>query len=1550
MLLSNWICRLFCTPLARRRIATQRDFTAYVQSLESRTLLTPTLTVTNTNDSGTGSLRDAIAQASGDNDGHTIIFASNLAGSTIKLTSGELDITGAMTITGLGANQLTIDGGWDGVAGDNVGSQIFNISQYFNGNVAITGLTLTHGNSNGRGAIVNGGHLTLDHDTITNSQGGGISSGNTLVSSNNIISGNTVNGDGGGVVNDGIWTSTNDTISANTATDGGGVYCRYGTWMSTNDTIFGNTATAQGGGVDNNDVWTSTGDLISGNSAGGDGGGIDNGDQLISSNDTISGNTAAHSGGGVENSFANWSSVNDTISENSATDGGGVRNNSDGMFTPRNDTIFGNMASSSGGGIYNISTLSLTNNTIFGNTANLNGGGIYNDGGLTSINTTITENTAPNGGGLYTDRFGSSYVLNTILSGNSGGDVSHNPIANITTSNLVGGDITQILATDAGGTPLLANNGGPTKTVALIPGSSAIGNAAPLATLSQNLLAGATATSVTDTTFLAVGQQFKIDNEIVTVTAMSGKSITITRASGGGTNHNSGAPITLVYDQTGAVRTANDIGAVEQHIVTPTAPTINAPATVSVNHNSVLAFSGANLIAVADLSGTAEQLTLSVTHGTLSLDSTTGVTGNGTSTLAITGTLLSLNSILSGLKYTPNNGYQGADTLSLSNLDTSDNLTGTGSVAITVNSAAVNHSPIIEPETLTVAENSVLNTAVGNVVATDPDLGQALTFSIDSGNVGNAFAINPTTGALTVANAAALNFETNPSFQLSVKATDNGTPTLSASTTITINLTDVNEAPLVPSATFSLAENTAVNSIVGNVTATDPDFDQTVTFSIAGGNLGNAFVINPTTGALAVASSAALNFETNSNFQLSIKVTDNGTPALSTFATVVINLTDVNEAPKVAPATFTLAENLAVNTFVGNVTATDPDSGQASAFSIVSGNVGNAFAINPTTGALTVANSSVLNFEANPSFQLSVKVTDNGTPALAGSTTITVNLTDVNEAPVVAPATFSLGENSAVNTIVGNVTATDPDPDQTLTFSIAGGNVGNAFVINPTTGALTVSNAAALKFATNPSFQISVRATDNGTPALSASATITINLNDVNQVPVIVPATFSLAENAEASTAVGNVTATDPDVGQTLTFSIVSGNVGNAFAINATTGALTVANAAALNFAANPTFQLSVSVTDNGTPPLSASTTITINLTDVNQAPIVAPATFSVPENSAVNTTVGIVSATDPNAGQTVTFSIVSGNFGNAFAINLTTGALTVTNPAALNFETNPSFQLSVKVTDNGTPALSASSTITINLIEVNQAPVVVPATFSLPGNSAVNTAVGTVSAMDPDAGQTLSFSIVSGNVGGAFAINPVTGALTVANSAALNFEVNPTFHLTVRVTDNGTPSLEGTGVITINLTHSVQPITLSGGSGSVTYLKASPPVKVLPDIVIEDGDETSNLSKVEISFFVQRNGLLSDYNIGNLASLGTVTQSGATNFKKASGTFNLTITFNPGVTDAEVQQSLRGITFQTAKFDSKNKPLGRKIEVEVIDGRGIPSNKITTTILARTK
>jgi VCBS repeat-containing protein len=547
---------------------------------------------------------------------------------------------------------------------------------------------------------------------------------------------------------------------------------------------------------------------------------------------------------------------------------------------------------------------------------------------------------------------------------------------------------------------------------------------------------------------------------------------------------------------------------------------------------------------------------------------------------------------------------------------------------VTVSLTNINEVPVINNQAFSIAENSSNGTNVGTVVASDPDAGQTLTYSILSGNTSGAYAINASTGVLTVANSSALNFETTPSFALVVKVEDNGTGSLSSQATVTINLVNVNEAPVVANQLFIINENSLNGTVIGTVVATDPDAGQTLAYSILSGNVTNDFVINATTGVISVANSSALNFEENSSFALLINVQDNGAGNLSSQAIATVALTDVNEAPVINNQFFTVAENSSIGTAVGTVVSTDPDAGQAHIYSILSGNENGTFNISATSGIITIANSTALNFEENPSFSLVVKVQDNGAGNLSSQAIITVSLSDVNENPSVDNQTFNVYEFVQNGTEVGTVQAIDPDAGQLLTYTITGGNTNNAFSINSATGLITTANSAAISYLINPVFNLMVRVSDNGSGNLFDDCIITIHiLPGINQSPVINDQTFFVNENSIYGTSVGFVEAYDPDAGQILNYSILSGNIADAFTINSSTGEITVSNSLALNYNTNPVFTLTVNVQDNGTLSLEDQATVTINLLDTNEPPVITDQTFSTTEHQPVGTQVCTVVA-----------------------------------------------------------------------------------------------------------------------------------------------------------------------------------------------------------------------------------------------------------------------------------------------------------------------------------
>ncbi len=413
--------------------------------LEDRTVLSPTIfTVTGIGDSPSdphtataGDLRYCVnlADANTSNpDGSLIQFDPTVFSTpqTITLLGNGLTLSNTAdqaTIAGPGVSSLTVSGG-----GPSSHFSVFTVNP--DATVSMSGLTIANGNAGAGGGIANNGTATLTNVIIIGNSstgqfpisGGGIYNGGMVTLTNVTISNNSDSGyGGGGLFNRGAATLTNVVVSANSASNfgAGGIQNQVGTMTLTNDTISENSAKF-GGGVDN-ELGTAT-----------------------LSNVTISGNSASF-GGGIENSgTATLSNV--TISGNSASFGGGIENSGTATFS--NVTISGNSASF-GGGIENRGTATLSNVTISGNSSPAFGGGIYNRGTATLNNSIVANSTS--GGDIYGSVSGNNNLIDDASS--SGG------LTNGVNGNIVG--VNPLLAP-------LGNYGGPTQTMALLPGSPAI--------------------------------------------------------------------------------------------------------------------------------------------------------------------------------------------------------------------------------------------------------------------------------------------------------------------------------------------------------------------------------------------------------------------------------------------------------------------------------------------------------------------------------------------------------------------------------------------------------------------------------------------------------------------------------------------------------------------------------------------------------------------------------------------------------------------------------------------------------------------------------------------------------------------------------------------------------------------------------------------------------------------------------------------------------------------------------------------------------------------
>lgn len=372
-----------------------------------------TITVINTNDSGPGSLRQALADA---NDGDTIAFAVT---GTIRLTSGELVIDKSITIAGPGSAQLSV-----GLTVPQYHFRVFHVMA--SPTVVIAGLTI--GPSlyfYGCGILNDQATLTINDCAVVGNDGqtsgAGIFNGGTLTVNNSSITGNGLEyqGSGVGISNSGTLIINNciirDNRSAKGQTDGGGIYSS-GMLEITNSTIDDNSVGGPGGGIYNVGVAIITSSTISGNFSGGGypgpqtgpgfGGGISSvgtGAALTISNSTISGNSVL-------------------TTDNAPGRGGGIANRA--SLHIGNSTISGN-SGTNGGAIYNAAApLEIANSIL--NAGDV-GENIFNDGGTI---TSLGYNLSSDNGGGYLSGPGDQTNTNPILGplqDNGGPTKTHRP-------------------------------------------------------------------------------------------------------------------------------------------------------------------------------------------------------------------------------------------------------------------------------------------------------------------------------------------------------------------------------------------------------------------------------------------------------------------------------------------------------------------------------------------------------------------------------------------------------------------------------------------------------------------------------------------------------------------------------------------------------------------------------------------------------------------------------------------------------------------------------------------------------------------------------------------------------------------------------------------------------------------------------------------------------------------------------------------------------------------------------------------------------------------
>ncbi|XP_065817456.1 cadherin EGF LAG seven-pass G-type receptor 3 [Labrus bergylta] len=710
-----------------------------------------------------------------------------------------------------------------------------------------------------------------------------------------------------------------------------------------------------------------------------------------------------------------------------------------------------------------------------------------------------------------------------------------------------------------------------------------------------------------------------------------------------------------------------------------------------------------------------------------------------------------------------------------------------------------------------VAENQPPGTSVIVMSASDPDAGDAGRVSYTMAPLMNSrssdyFHIHPDTGLITTTQI--LDREHMDLHYFRVTATDFGSSRLSGTTMVAITIADRNDhAPIFEQAEYreTIRENVEEGYPILQLRATDLDSpsNANIRYRFVGDSVviaRAAFEIDPRSGL--ITTRGAVDRETNEHYTLQVEASDQGKEPGPRSVTVKVFITVLDEndnVPQFSEKRYVVAvrEDVRPHSEILRVSATDrdKDSNAAVHYNIISGNSRGQFSIDSVTGEINVV--APLDYESEREYTLRVRAQDNGRPPLSNNTGIvSVQVTDVNDNPpifVSTPFQASVLESAPIGSSILHIQAIDTDSGDNarLEYRLTGTSSDTPFIINSATGWVTVKTILDRESVEHYFFGVEAR--DYGMPPLSATASVTITVMDVNDNrPEFLQKEYysRLNEDAAVGTSVVTVTAVDRDVNSAVTYQITGGNTRNRFAISTAGGAGLLSLALPLDYKQERRYVLTVTASDRT---LHDTCQVHINITDANtHRPVFQSAHYSVSvnEDRPPGSTVVVISATDDDVGENARITYFLEDNIPQFRIDTSTGAITL--QAELDYEDQMTYTLAITAKDNGIPQKSDTTYVEVNVNDVNDnAPQFLSPRYqgTVSEDAPPFTSVLQISATDRDAHANgrVQYTFQNGEDGdGDFTIEPTSGILRTVRR--LDRESVPFYELTAYAVDRGVP------------------------------------------------------------------------------------------------------------------------------------------------------------------
>ena len=834
---------------------------------------------------------------------------------------------------------------------------------------------------------------------------------------------------------------------------------------------------------------------------------------------------------------------------------------------------------------------------------------------------------------------------------------------------------------------------------------------------------------------------------------------------------------------------------------------------------------------------------------------------------------------------------------------------------------------IINSSDITVPENKVKDSELLKVSAMDPNTKSNFGFVYSLvGPVSNTlFSINSTTGVITL--RSSLDYEKSKQHSIVVKAKG---PTSIGMDEVIVIVTDINdENPVFLSINYEiyLNENTVPKQRLLQVLANDADS------SVNGNNIltysfesqYTNFMIDGDTGVVTIGN--PLDIEQTTQYQLIIIATDNGSPKLQSTnkVTVTISLRDENDnIPLFNQSLYQIDvnETSPSNTVVLTVTANDRDLTNPNNqifYSISQPFAKQFFKIDPYNGTIWLNEN--LDYETTNRYDFVVIATDKGNVSHSGWANVEVTVLDLPDIiPRFSPLVYniSIPESSPCGTYVTTLSAIDSVTH--LKFTLFSGNYDDKFWLSPC-GVLILKGK--LDYEATTSYRLTATVT-NGIYSAKSPAIINIKVLDVNDnVPTFSEVgCYQVSRNETASIGIFIITAEAKDRDSGNNKLITYSSSCPSLHIHPQTGRITTVNS--LNYEKEKIFTCIIKAEDQGQPPLTGFSCVTVTIIDVNdEKPIFERLSYvrNIKESANVGSIITRVMAYDADSYGNAQFRYIikDGNVGKKFNID-NNGFITLN--SSMNYEDLKQYYLEIQAVDISNSAIvsNPNAIVRINVIDVNDnRPGFRQPYYSttIPESTSIDTSVLKLEGIDEDINvQTAQILFISLYNTTDFVVDNNTGVIRVSRD--LNYEIKTVYHLVATIKDQGSPFLMSTTLVDIFISdaNDNQPIFMPQIYNVILSEKA--PLNALVTTVTAT-DQDSGLNG-KITYSITEGNTKDKFKINNQGMIMVDGDLNAENTKLLSYSLTITATDKsslpqPSVNNASVMILVRDVNDNQPMF-----------------------------------